>query len=167
MRVGGDAVIALAVGFRRGDSVVGRSPLGMAAICVFAVLPLLTTAVNAALLGTDDAVYDLESMRAAESWRVGVPGEHRPHSGVGGPLAAAVAGARTVPSPWNWTPFGSLALFVLLGGSIFFNMALVAVWWLNNIAPLTLLGVVILRLGPRRPVLHIGEVGTGRPREHG
>ncbi len=81
--------------------------------------------------------------------------------------AAAVAGARTLPSPWNRTPFWALALLVLFGGSIWFNVALVTAWWLRDIAPVMLLGVVVLLLGFRRPASHDEDVGVSGGHEHG
>lgn len=169
----GDIVMALgllvlAVGFRREDSVVGRRPLGVAAVCVFAVLPVLTTLVNSAQPGIDDAGYNLEAMRAAERAGALTFLANIILGLMSATLsAAAVAGARTVPSPWNWTPFWALALFVLLGGAIFFNMALVDVWWLHDIAPLMLLGWVILLLGLRRPVSDGEDTGVSGKQEHG
>ncbi|MEV7825904.1 hypothetical protein [Microbacterium enclense] len=161
-------LLVLAVGFRREDSVVGRRPLGVAAVCVFAALPLLITLVNSALSGMDDAGYDVGAMRAAERAAALTFLANVVLTLMSAVLsAAAVAGARTVPSPWNWTPFWALALFMVLGGSIFFNMALVDVWWLHSIAPVMLLGVVILLLGVRRPVSRGTDAGTGRSHGHG
>ncbi len=100
------ALLLLAIGFTRRESVLGRSALGIVAVAVVALWPL----VNRTLL----RALDLALAPSFESW----PMWRYALSLL--PLVAAliaavlIAGAGTVPSPWKWAPLWAVGIQLLV-----------------------------------------------------
>jgi hypothetical protein len=100
-------VLAFAVGFSRDASVVGRRPLGMTALIVVAVTPLVSDAVVMALpevRSPDDPAVVATSV---VSWGGTIVS-------LAAGLVAAVQIARlgTVPRRWRWMPMWALCVSV-------------------------------------------------------
>ncbi|MBY6060105.1 hypothetical protein [Microbacterium esteraromaticum] len=96
------AILLLAIGLVREDSVVARKPLGITAAAVVALWPATDTLVNLAAgsqLGPDAAFWPIWGYL---SWVVPL---------MFGLIAAMqVARAGVVPTPWNWAPLWALGI---------------------------------------------------------
>jgi hypothetical protein len=112
-------VLAFAVGFSRDASVVGRRPLGMTALIVVAVTPLVSDAVVMALpevRSPDDPAVVATSV---VSWGGTIVS-------LAAGLVAAVQIARlgTVPRRWRWMPMWALGVSVGAAALQYATMAL-------------------------------------------
>ncbi|MCA1305300.1 hypothetical protein LC082_00120 [Microbacterium esteraromaticum] len=96
------AILLLAIGLVREDSVVARKPLGITAAAVVSLWPATDTLVSLATgsqLGPDAAFWPIWSYL---SWVVPL---------MFGLIAAMqVARAGVVPTPWNWAPLWALGI---------------------------------------------------------
>jgi len=100
-------VVVFAVGFSRDASVVARRPLGMTALVIAAVTPLVSDGVAIALpdaLSADDPTITAISVVSWAGWIVSLAAG----------LVAAVQIARlgAVPRRWRWMPMWALCLTV-------------------------------------------------------
>ncbi|MFJ4037971.1 hypothetical protein ACIPVB_07780 [Microbacterium sp. NPDC090007] len=145
----GAGILLLAVGLTRAESVVDRRPLGLVAMVVLAVWPLAAAGIAPVLPQMDRATYDrgLDAYRAAESaltafWLAGliVP--------LVASLVAALAVRRspTVPRGWGRLVVAVWVSSVLLGAVQLWSVPL---WWLHNLAPLGLVGLLSMVAGFR------------------
>lgn len=93
-------VVIFAIGFGREGSVVARKPLGVTAMCLVAVWPLVSAIVSAVL----SAVLPVPD----ERWLMwGYAGALIPFA-AGLIASVEIARAGVVPSPWNWAPMVAL-----------------------------------------------------------
>lgn len=99
------AVLVFAIGFSRAASVVLRRPLGLTAMVVVAVWPLIARPVGDAL----NAGGPVPSVAARAFWAVDVV------VSLGAALVAAVRIGRTgvIPRPWAWAPLWALGVLVV------------------------------------------------------
>lgn len=159
------AVLFFAIGLSTRASVVARRPLGVTALVIVAVWPLILHVAQPFLPAMDAATFDagLEAYRAAESVLTTVFVVDLVVS-FGAALVAAVQIARAgiVPGPWRWAPMWALlasiaggvlpqVLFVSLGPADAQNVVGVAavLGALGFLARTLGLGIVALILASR------------------
>lgn len=100
------AILVFAIGFSREGSAVARRPLGVAALAIVALWPLIETIVNIATPMTD-----IDQVSGWVAWT---------YVSLLLPVAAGLIGtvqiARSgnVPTPWNWAPLWVLAAQIVL-----------------------------------------------------
>ncbi|MGQ2915015.1 hypothetical protein [Microbacterium aurantiacum] len=99
-------VLILAVGMTREASVVARRPLGIVALTVVAVWPLLS-ALAIALLGVVEPQGHGSAWMAFGYLSLLIP------TAAGLTAAMQIARAGIVPAPWKWAPLWVLGLHVL------------------------------------------------------
>lgn len=163
--------VILAIGFGREASVVARRPLGIGAIVVFAVWPLVVPLLNSAVFSAD--VVDPGFWQMLGYLDILVRG------GAGLIAAVQIARAGVVPHPWRWAPMWALVIsaiayvaqlsmvFALLGDPAALQAAaqfVFVVAYLGALAGTLGLGILALVLAARtRPdtvVIMGGDSGT-------
>ncbi|WP_157549662.1 hypothetical protein [Microbacterium sp. Leaf288] len=105
------AVLLFAVGLSREASVVARRPLGVIALAVVALWPLMTRAVQPFLPTMDAATFEagMAAYREAENVLTAVFFANLLVSLAASLLASVqIARAGVVPRPWNWAPLWAL-----------------------------------------------------------
>ncbi|MEV8271893.1 hypothetical protein [Microbacterium sp. NPDC077184] len=110
------AVLLFAIGLSRAASVVARRPLGVAALAVVALLPLLVRAIQPILPTMDAATFDagLDAYREAETILTAVFFVNLLVSLAAALLASLqIARAAVVPAPWRWAPLWALIVSVV------------------------------------------------------
>lgn len=112
----GASVLFLAIGLSREASVVARNPLGVGALAVVALWPLVPLIAEPLLPRMDPATFEagLEAYRAAESASTALFYSDLAVS-FGAALIAVVMIARspTVPQPWRWAPMWALGVQIV------------------------------------------------------
>lgn len=101
------SVLLFAIGLSRAASVVERRPLGVVALAVVALWPLVLRAVQPLLPTMDAATFDagLDAYREAETILTAVFIVNLLVSLVAALLASLqIARAAVVPAPWRWAP---------------------------------------------------------------
>ncbi|MBN9178619.1 MAG: hypothetical protein J0I43_14810 [Microbacterium sp.] len=98
------AMVVFAFGLRGTGSLVARRPVGMIALLVLGLVPLVFT------LATPSSVSE------DEVWLLQILGYSELVVSVGAALVAAIeiARARVVPDPWRWAPTVALAVIVFV-----------------------------------------------------
>jgi len=99
------AVLLLAFGLSRAASVVGRRPLGLAALTIVAVWPLINVAIGGLLASDEPSI---------------VAGYYYTFSLTISVIAAVIAAvqigrAGIVPAPWHWAPMWALGVRIAVG----------------------------------------------------
>lgn len=112
------AVLLFAVGLSREASVVARRPLGVIALAVVALWPLVTRAVQPFLPRMDAATFEagMAAYREAENVLTAVFFVNLLVSLAASLLASVqIARAGVVPRPWNWAPLWAWIASVTAG----------------------------------------------------
>lgn len=105
------SVLLLAIGLSPQSSVVARRPLGVAALAIVALWPLLVRAVAPLLPTMDAATFEagLDAYRYAESVLTAAFYVNLLVSVAAALLASVqIVRAKAVPVPWNWAPLWAL-----------------------------------------------------------
>ncbi|WP_322411009.1 hypothetical protein [Microbacterium invictum] len=105
------SVLLFAIGLSTQSSVVARRPLGVAALAVVALWPLLIRAMEPLLPAMDAETFEagLSAYRGAESVLTAVFYVNLLVTVAASLLASVqIARAKVVPAPWNWAPLWAL-----------------------------------------------------------